>query len=112
MVLSVAFSPDGNTLAAASRDQSAILWDLATGKARQTLEGPGWVIFFMAYSPDGKTLAASGPGASGKLRIWDSATGNVQDTLETNVRNIYSVAFSADGKRLVLGSQQGTVKLW
>ena len=38
-VTSVAFSPDGKTLATGSRDKTARVWDAATGEVLQTLEG-------------------------------------------------------------------------
>ncbi|MFM6224515.1 MAG: WD40 repeat domain-containing protein, partial [Dolichospermum sp.] len=57
-VWSLAYSPDGQTLASGSGDENIKLWDVKTGKLLQTLEGhSNWVIS-VAYSPDGQTLAS------------------------------------------------------
>ena len=58
LVWSVAFSPDGTTLASASRDDTIRLWDADTGEHLKTLTGHwGWV-FSVVFSPDGNTLAS------------------------------------------------------
>src|SRR5207302_10464493 len=59
---SVAFSPDGNTLAVAhghAQDWTVRVWDLTKpGSPPQKLAGTGGVFFSVAFSPDGKMLAA------------------------------------------------------
>ena len=76
----VAFSPDGKTVASASRDPSAKLWDVATGKERATLKGLTRAAYSVAFSPDGKILASAGgsvvdDGETAELKVWDVATG-------------------------------------
>ncbi|WP_375467236.1 caspase family protein, partial [uncultured Nostoc sp.] len=52
-VNSVAFSPDGKTIASASADKTVKLWDAATGKEITTLKGHSDAVYSVAFSPDG-----------------------------------------------------------
>src|SRR5215813_6062701 len=53
-VLSVAFSPDGKTLASGSEDKTVKLWDAQTRQELATLKGHDDVVLSVAFSPDGK----------------------------------------------------------
>jgi WD40 repeat protein len=92
----VAFSPDGQTLASGSYDETIRLWDAKTGDKRQTLEGHiGWVDS-VAFSPDGQTLTS---GSSDKtIRLWDAKTGGELQTLEGRPDSVHSVAFNLHAK--------------
>src|SRR5882672_1516419 len=55
----VAFSPDGKHLGAASSDNGATIWDLATHQVVLTLRGHLARVAAIAYSPDGKQVATA-----------------------------------------------------
>src|SRR5215813_3194096 len=71
-VNSVAFSPDGKTLAAGSHDGSVRLWDLATRQPGRPVTTSGSPVYSVAFSRDGKTLAAGSD--DGSVRLWKVAT--------------------------------------
>ena len=109
-VYSVAYSPDGKTLASGSGDKTIKLWDVATGKEQATLKGHTDEVNSVAYSPDGKTLASGSDDKT--IKLWDVATGKEQATLKGHTDWVSSVAFSPDGKTLASGSGDETIKLW
>ncbi len=111
---SVAISPDGQTLASGTRDNTIKLWQLSTGRELRTLKGhSGWWsvgVFSVAISPDGQTLAS---GSTDKtIKLWQVSTGREISTLTGHTRAISSVAFSPDGQTLASGSTDKTIKLW
>jgi tetratricopeptide (TPR) repeat protein len=69
-VNTVAFSPDGQTLASGSDDDSIILWTVASGQPLgKLLTGHNDEVNSVAFSPDGQTLASGSEDTT--IRLWD-----------------------------------------
>ncbi len=109
-VKSIAFSPDGERLAAGLEDYTIRLWQVADGQLLRTLEGHQGAVRSVVFSPDG-TLLASG-GQDDTVRLWRMPKGQPLRVLEGHTAWVYSLAFSPDNARLASGSADSTVRLW
>jgi WD40 repeat protein/transcriptional regulator with XRE-family HTH domain len=113
----VAFSPDGNTLAAAWVTQ-IVLWDIHSGEMKFTLSGEsvGTSVGYnlgvgqVSFSPDGKRLAAAN--LDGMPRVWELASQKEVLFLETGLGPSKAIAYSAEGNWLATGGDEGIVKIW
>jgi hypothetical protein len=79
-VTSVAFSPDGTKILTGSMDQTARLWETASGKQLSTLEGHIDPIWKVAFSPDGSRILIGSRDQT--ARLWETASGRLLATLE------------------------------
>jgi WD40 repeat protein len=109
-IWSVAFSPDGQYLAAGDTKGDILLRRVADGQPIRTFKGHrGWVVS-LDFSPDGNTLASGSCDCTAKL--WDVHTGQCMHTLEEHEHEVWSVAFSPDGKTLASGCDDNKVRQW
>src|SRR4029450_3532346 len=115
-VSSVAFAPDGRTLATSSDDRTVILWDLADRARPRRLGTPLTdqdAVTSVAFSPDGRWLAT---GSSDRTVIlWDLADRARPRRLGTPLKGPRDVgtsgAFARDARTLAAGGGRGVI-LW
>jgi WD40 repeat protein len=109
-VASAAFSPDGARVVTASHDQTARIWDAATGDpVSPPLEHHGTVVS-AAFSPDGtRVITAS---ADMSARVWDVASGALALPPLEHRSFVVCAAFSPDGGQIVTASGDRTAQIW
>ncbi len=119
-IRSLSFSPDGETLASASNDETK-LWNLDTKTSQATFRAPGTSFTKSMYSPNGKLLASGC--RDGSVRLWNATAeqkglgGKIGQFMPTLILNkhkdeISALAFSPDGRMLLTGSRDGTIRAW
>jgi WD40 repeat protein len=112
-VWSVAFSPDGKTLASSARRHGVVrLWDVATGARVRSFPGHMGGISRVLFSPDGKKLVAGGGSFEPVILVHEVRTGKLLGRLEGHTDYLEALALAPDGKTLASAARDGRVRLW
>ncbi len=116
IMVSVEFSPLGNTVAAGTETGQVFVWENLDGNELRSFVLNHWAsnITTLAFSPDAKILASGG---AKHVMLWDLGKRKEIKTIEEHTGKVHSVAFSHDGKTLVTagGSENpfmGEIVLW
>jgi WD40 repeat protein len=105
----LAFSPDGATIAMGTSDGSAQFWDSGTFRPRGSIKAHDGLVTSISFAPDGKTFATASTADNETAKIWELR----QDPSAFPWRGsaVLAASFSADGKTLALGGDAGTLRL-
>ncbi|MCP4543702.1 MAG: hypothetical protein GY832_41845 [Chloroflexi bacterium] len=104
------WSSDDTRIVSASTDQTAKIWDAATGKGLLTLSGHTDSIQYVAWSADDARILTTS--RDGSVRMWDAATGAELSSLVGHTEHVNYAAWSADGMRILTASDDGSARVW
>jgi WD40 repeat protein/serine/threonine protein kinase len=109
--ISVAFSPNGQRLAAGSWLEGSKLWDPTTGEGPlMTFAGHRQPISALAFSPDGRRLASASLDRT--VKVWDTTTGQPVLPPLQHPGLVLHAAYSPDGRRLASAGEDKAVHIW
>ncbi len=109
-VWSLAFAPDGSSLASGADDHTVRLWNTANARERTVLKGHQSLVSAVAYSPDGKRIASGSFDST--IRLWDAGSRDQPATLHGHDGRVRTLTFSPDGATLASAGEDLGIRLW
>jgi len=112
-ITALAFSPDGNELAASGYHEITI-WSPANGELLRRITNVAQRTLCLAYQPNDPLLAAAGgtPGRIGEVKLFDPRSGALVKVLATSSDSMLAVAFSPDGTKLAAGGTDNAIRIF
>ena len=109
-VLTIALSPNGETVASGSRHGMVKFWDIETRKVIGKWTGHTSMIWSICWSGDGGRVVSGCH--DGTARVWDVESGEtVLSLIKTGNQQIEAVAFSPDASNFATGGLD-VIKIW
>jgi WD40 repeat protein len=105
----VAWSPDGQTLAIGDDEGGVRVWNL-DGQLQWRRHEHFSLIQHVAWSPDGARVASAA--ADGSMRIWNARHGHELSHCQTQSSRLLRVAWAPDGRRFAWGAEDRTIRVW
>ena len=109
-VFTAAFTPDGGRVVSAGADETARLWDAATGKEVRRFLGHTGPVTCLAISGDGRTLATGGQDAA--VRVWSLPLPGPRIRVPAHPSAGSALALLPDGRGAVSAGGGPGVRFW
>jgi DNA-binding beta-propeller fold protein YncE len=112
-ITALAFSPDGQELAANGYHEVTI-WNAASGAPQRRIKNVAERTYSLAYNPDGSLLAAAcgTPGQAGEVKLFNPATGELVKDLGSMGDVAYRAAFNPAGTKLAVGGADRSIRIY
>jgi WD40 repeat protein len=112
-VNAIAFSPDGDTIAATTAlNGQIVLWDLAASRVRTILRC-AYPVLHIAFSPDGRYLGSGERENGASISVWNLETGRRTLEITESTGSIMALGFTVDGTMLATAAgKERPVRLW
>src|SRR5262249_10053041 len=108
-IQSLAFSPDGQLVAAGTQDLLVRAWAVRTGELKHTFPKLNTPARLITFRPDDKMVAAVGDDCV--VHVWHIPPGNEARMFKHNGQ-VRSIAFSPDSAVLAIAGEDKVVGLW
>jgi WD40 repeat protein len=110
VVVWIAFSKDGRTIASCSYDNTVRLWETRTGKFRLTVTNQNNSPRAVYFAPGGRHFATTG--YDGSTRLYEAGSPTDTFTDKSIGKQGYALTISRDGRRLCAGGENGKLFVW
>lgn len=106
---SICYDPDGKYILTSSYDNSAVVWDINSGKCIVELKGHSDYVYSANYNFDGNYIVTASKDKT--IKIWHAESGVEVLSIQTNSAVNYA-SFRPDGKAVVSAHDDGTIRIW
>jgi WD40 repeat protein len=110
LVSGASFSPDGMRVVTTSDDDTARVWDSASGRELAVLRGHENDVWGALFGPEGKRVVTISKDRT--ARVWDAASGQEITVLRGHQADLLSATFTGNGTRVLTVSADGKARLW
>lgn len=110
VVLAVAFSPDGATVATGGADNAIRMFEVASGKLKfKTEQHADWVMG-VAFHPETNLIVSASRDKT--ARVINTVSGELEATYQGHTEGVFAAVFSEDGKHAYSAGRDKKIHVW
>ncbi len=109
-VTAASFSPDSRLVVTASTNNTARVWEVASGRPVGASLRHADTVWAASFSPNGRWVVTAS--ADKTARVWDAASGRPVGEPLRHADRVTAASFSPDGRWVVTASDDHTARVW